>query len=193
MKRGLQRFFLYPTLQRVLDTNIPVRLPPLTLEPLKSARIIHDVDTHPLCLNLPNGPLEPPACPQEPAAERPERDDTDGNRCVIQRLAIDRVLLWQAKDNGDEGDVQTCDSGDGSGQGAEIERTLFEIGVIDETDEDREAVGDVEADGGDGGGGREGDGGAKRWDREEEREKGRQADCPDRSLVFGGDRREEGR
>ena len=65
--------------------------------------------------------------------------------------------------------------------------------MIDETDEDREAVGDVEADGGDGGGGREGNGGAKRWDREEEREKGRQADCPDRSLVFCGDRREEGR
>ena len=138
----------------------------ITLKPIKSRRVLHGRDAHPLRLNLPNRPREPFPRPQEPAAKRPQSDDPDGNGRVVQRLAVDGVEFRQAKDDGDKADIQACDRGDGTRQRAQVERSLAEIGRIDETDEDGEAVGEVEADGGDGGGGRKGNAGSKRWDSE---------------------------
>ena len=108
-------------------------------------------------------------------------------------MAVDGVELREAKDDGDEGDVETCHGGDGARQRAQVEGSLCEVGRIDEADEDGKAVGEVEADGGDGGGGREGDAGSERRDSEEEGEEGCQTDGPDGGLVFRAHGREEPR
>jgi hypothetical protein len=63
--------------------------------------------------------------------------------------------------------------------------------VVDEADEDREAVGEVQADGGDGGCGCEGDTGTEGGDGEEEGEEGSEPDGANRGAEAGVDGVEE--
>ncbi len=100
------------TLQRRPDTDIPLRLA-ITLEPVKSRRVVHDRNAHPLRFDLPDRSREPFPRPQKPAAECPQGDDADGNGRVVECLAVDRVELGETEDDGDEADVQACDGGDG--------------------------------------------------------------------------------
>ena len=127
------------TLQRNPDAHVPIRLA-LALEVVKRGGILDDRDAHSFRFDLPDGPREPPPRPQEPAAESPQSDDADGNGGIVQRLAVDRIQLRQTEDDGDEADVQAGHGGDGSRCGAQVERTLFEIGWVDETDQDGKAV-----------------------------------------------------
>ncbi len=92
------------TLQRRLDTDVPLRLA-ITLEPVKSRRVVNDRNAHPLRFNLPDRSREPSSCPQKPAAECPQGDDADSNGRIVERLAVDRVELGETEDDGDEADV----------------------------------------------------------------------------------------
>jgi len=132
---------------------------PLNLRPLQRPRLIN---VHPrlLSLNLPDRPREILPRKQIPRPKRPHRHNPHSNRGIIQRLTRNRIHIRQTEDYRDEPDPQTRDQRHWSREDAEIEGALFEILVPDKADQDWQAIGDVEGDGGDAGGGCEGYGGA---------------------------------
>ena len=101
---------------------------------------------------IPTPPREPSPRPKEPTPECEQAYDAQRDGGVIQRPARDGVECWEAKHHGDEADPGARDDGHVSGRGAEVEGPALEIGGVDEGHGDGDAVGDVEADGGDGGG-----------------------------------------
>lgn len=148
---------------------------------------IGHVDAQALGRDLADRPREPESCPEEPGAKSPRGDDADGDGGVVERLLGHRVGRGQAEDDADEADPEHAHDGDGPGHESEPERTAPEVGGAEESDEDGDAVGDVQADGGDGGRGREGHGGTERGECEAEGERGGEPDGADRGLEAGVD------
>ena len=138
-----------------------------------------DREAHPLLLNLPYRPCEPSSGPQEPASERPQRYNSYCDRRVVQSLAVDGIELGETENDGDEGYPEHAYECDRPGCEAQVEGPLGEIAVVDEADEDGDAVGKVETDRGDGCGGGEGDARAEGGDGEQEGEESGEADCTD--------------
>ena len=164
---------------------------PLRLRPLQRRWIIR-INSHPLRLNRLDRSHKPLPCPNHPTAQRTEQDNPHRHRRIIHRLAIHGVQRRQVEHDGDEADPETGDDADGARQQAEVERAFGVPVGVDDGDEDRDAVRDVQADGGDGGGGAEGDGGAERGDREEECQRGGEPDGADGTGEAGVDFVEEG-
>lgn len=125
--------------------------------------------------------------PHDPAAHRPDANNAHRHNGIIQRLGIHRVRSRQAEYDGDEADPAARDECDGAGEHAQIEGAFLcnELALVDEADEDGDAVGDVESDGGDGGCGCEGDAGAEGGDGEEEGEEGGEPDGADGGAEAG--------
>lgn len=142
--------------------------------------------------DLAHGSREPGASPEEPRAKGPRGDDSHGDGGVVEGLVGDGVGGGQAEDDADEADPQHADGGYGLGHGAEPEGPAAEIGGEEKPDEDGDAIGNVQTDGGDGGCSREGDGGAERGESEAERERGGEPDGADRGFESRVDFGEEG-
>lgn len=128
---------------------------------------------------MPAPPRKPVPGPQKPRAERESAHDCQCHRRVIERLGCNRVHRRQAKDDRDEGDPETSDDGERFGRGAEVEGAAFEVAGVDDAHGDGDAVGDVEADGRDGGRAVERDGGSERWEGEEKGAAGAEEDGAD--------------
>ena len=129
---------------------------------------------------MPTPPREPASSPQKPRAKRKSAHDRQRFICLIELLVRVIVLRRQAEHDRDERDPETSDDGERFGRGAEVEGSAFEVAGIDEAHGDGDAVGDVEADRGDGGRAVEGKGRAEGREREEEGTAGAEEDCSDR-------------
>lgn len=150
------------------------------------------VDTQALGHNLADRAGEPVASPEEPGAKGPGRHDAHGYGGVVERLVGDGVGRGQAEDDADEADPEHGHDGHRLGQGSEPERTAPEVGWVEEPNEDGDAVGNVQADGGDGGCGREGHRRAERGKSEAEGERGGEPDGANGRLEPGVDIVEKG-
>ena len=180
-----------PSLPEIRITRLkPAPSPRVTLQPLMTTAVhgIRSID-HFLAqkVQLPNAnpammptpPREPTSSPQEPRAKGKGAHDRQRDGRIIERLRRGRVHRRQAKHDGDERDPETSDDGERFGRGAEVERSAFEVAGIDEAHGDGDAVGDVEADRGDGGRAVERKGRAEGREREEERAAGAEEDRSD--------------
>ena len=98
-----------------------------------------------------------------------------------------RVFCRQAEHDSDEGNPETGDHGEGLGCGAEVERPAFEIAWVREAHGDGDAVGQVEANRGDGSRAVERDGGAEGRKGEEEGTAGAEEDGADRGVEAAVD------
>jgi hypothetical protein len=124
------------------------------------------------------------------ASQRPNANNAHRDNRVIERLGIHRIAGREAENDRDEADPAAAHEGDGAAENAEVEGAFLggEFAVVDEPDEDWEAVGDVQADGGDGGCGCEGDTGAEGGDGEEEGEECGEPDGADggaEACIYG--------
>ena len=128
---------------------------------------------------VPAPPREPMPGPQQPRAEGEDTHHTQSHGCVVERLRRDRVFRRQTEHDGDEGDPEASDDGEWLGRGAEVEGSAFEVAGVDDAHGDGDAVGEVEADCGDGSRAVECDGGAERGEGEEEGTAGAKEDRTD--------------
>lgn len=98
---------------------------------------------------VPTSPREPSACPQGPAAQGEQANDTHRYGRIIEGRASDRIEGRQAKDDGDEADPQACDERDRFGSTTELEGAAFEVVRVVESHGDGDAIRDVQTDRGD--------------------------------------------
>jgi hypothetical protein len=66
-----------------------------------------------------------------PGAEGVGEHNANGNRCIIERLRIDRIQLWQAKDDRDKGNPEHRGDGNCVRELAEVEWSSHESVRID--------------------------------------------------------------
>lgn len=144
---------------------------PLRLRPFQRRWIIR-IYPHPFSLNRLHRTNKPLPCPHNPTAQRTQQDNAHSDRRIVHRLAIYRIHRRQIENHGDEADPETRDDADRAGEDSQVERSLGVSTRVDDGDEDGDAVGDVQTDGGDGGCGAESDGGAEGGNGEEERQRG---------------------
>ena len=76
--------------------------------------------------NLLDGTREPLTSAESPEPEGVGQDDADGNRGVVERLRVDRVEFWEAKDDRDEGDPEHRGDSNWVRELAEVERSSHE-------------------------------------------------------------------
>lgn len=119
--------------------------------------------------------------PQHPARQGENCNNPHSNNSVIQRLAANRIQSRQAENDTDEANPCHRNKGYGSGKHAQVERPLsrVELAGIDEPDEDRDSVRDVEPNCCDAGCGSKGDRASERGQRKTEGEEGGEPDGAD--------------
>jgi len=159
---------------------------PLHLRPLQRPWLLN-VNPHPLRHNLPNRADKPLPRRKQPSPHRADKNNPDRYDRIIERIFRHWVSSRETENDRDEADPENGDEGDGAGEEAEVEGAFFEVGWVEEADENGDAVGDVEADGGDGSGGGEGYRGAEGREGEAEGEGCGKPDCSDRaskSVVY---------
>ena len=189
--RLLQPASDFPSLSEIRITLLePTARLRITLQPLMAIAIHSIGSVHHLLAQevqlpntdptmMPTPPREPMSRPQEPRAESKGANNRQGDGGVVERLGCDRVDRWEAKDDGDEGDPDTRDDGKRFVSGAETEGSGFDGPFVDDAHGDGDAVGEVEADGGDGSRAVERDGGSEGREGEEERTAGAEEDGAD--------------
>ena len=109
---------------------------------------------------MPTPPREPASGPQEPRAEGEETNHRHGHGRVVEGLRCDWVVGRETEHDGEDCDPETRNNGEWLGCGAESERSAFDFLRVEDGHGDGDAVGDVQADGGDGRRAVEGDFGA---------------------------------
>jgi len=97
---------------------------------------IISADTHAInytwrTCDLLDGAREPIAGADSPESERVEDDDPNGDGRIVERLRVDRVQFWEAKDDRDECDPEYGSDGDWVRELPEVERSSYESVCID--------------------------------------------------------------
>ncbi len=156
---------------------MPVRVHSISSVNHLLAQKIQLPDTDPAVMPTPS--CKPMPCPQKPRSKREYPHHAQRNGSIVEGLTRDRILRGKTKDDGDEADPEASDSSDGFGEGTEVEGPAFEVSRPDEAHGDGDAVGDVEAAGGDGGGAVKGDFRAEGGEGEEEGAGGAEEDSAD--------------
>ena len=123
-----------------------------------------------ISIDHPDRTAKPFSRAEEPTTKSANENDTDSHGSVVECLVGDGIQGGQAEDDGDEANPQACDRADDAGEASEVEGAFVELRGIENGDQDGEAVGGVEADGGNGRCGGKGDGRAEGGSGEEEGE-----------------------
>jgi hypothetical protein len=76
---------------------------------------------------LPDGTREPCAGAEEPKGEGVGEHDADGNGGVVERLRVDRVELWETKDDRDERNPENGHNRDRVREHAKVEWPAHEF------------------------------------------------------------------
>jgi hypothetical protein len=95
-------------------------------------------ETH-LSTLLPDGAREPRAGAEEPKDESVGEHDADSNGGVVERLRVDRVELWETKDDRDERDPEYGHNRDRERERAKVEWPAHEPIRVDHAQSDGDA------------------------------------------------------
>lgn len=89
--------------------------------------------------------------PKNPTANRAYRDNANRHRRIVERLRRHRVGGGQTENDGDEYDPGDADEANGAREAAQVKGSFDEGAGVEGSKKDGDAVGDVKADGCDGG------------------------------------------
>ena len=115
-------------------------------------------------------------CPQNPRRQAEDRDNAYSDDGIVDSLRGHRVRCWQAEDNRNESNPAHSDQGYDSAHETQVERPFLECFGVNESKEDRDAVGYVKSYRSDGGSCCESDARTERGQRETEGEEGCEPD-----------------